>query len=585
MIHNYFIVGFRNLIRNKVFSIINIVGLAVGLACAILILLWIEDEVSIDSFHANTDNLYSVYERVYNEGKVNASYFTQGLLAEELKQTIPEIEYASSFWALDPTTFELGNKILKMEGASAGEDFFKMFSYQLLEGNVETALSDPSHIAISRKMAEAFFGDVSAAVGQTIRFENRKDLLISAVFENVPKNSSEKFDFLCNWRWRLEEVAWLKQWIYRAPRTYILLHPSVKAEALESKIKNFVTPYLEASASSFRMELGLQRFDKKYLYSSFNNGIPDGGGIEYVKLFAFVAVFILFIACINFMNLSTSRYIKRSKEVGIRKAVGAVRSSITIQFLIEAILLTIFAVCISLILITSLLPLFNSITDKEILFPFYNFNFWAIIICLTIVTGLVAGSYPALFLSSLHPIKILKGSVKFSSRISFFRKGLVVFQFILSVIIISCAIIVSKQVNFIQTKSLGFDKENLIYIPFQGDLAYKYDVFEQKILNTSGVKNITRSVQRPTQTSLHVYNLDWSGKNPDTRGVAVHNGVGYNFLSVMNLKLLQGRNFSEDVLSDSTGYIINEAALKMMGHKDPIGQPLTFLNIQEELLV
>jgi len=584
MLNNYFKIAWRVLLRKKTYSAINIIGLAFGLTCSLLFLLWSYDEIRVDSFHLHSDRLYSVYERVYNDNEMKAAYFTQGLLAQELKTSIPEIEYACSFRMLDPVTFQVEDKIIKMEGACAGEDFFKMFSYKVLHGNMEKALSDPSNIAISQKMATTFFESPEKAIGQVIRFENRKNFRVSAVFENIPDNSSLKFEFLSSWEWHLQEVRWLNRWIYRAPLTFILLRSDSKPIALESKIKNFVKPYLQESHSAFYIELGLQRFDKKYLYSTFNNGVPDGGRVEYVRLFSFAAIFILLIACINFMNLATARTLKRAKEIGVRKTIGAARSSLTTQFMMEAMFLVFLSAVISIVLVILLLPTFNEITNKHISLPFTNLWFWLIAFLVILSTGLVAGSYPALFLSSLNPIKALKGSVKFEQRVIYFRKALVTFQFILAIVIISAAIIVSRQVQYIYTKGLGYDKDNLIYIPLQGNMADKFQTFRQQAMNIDGITNVTRSVQRPTHTWRHVYDLDWPGKNSDSRGVAVHNGIDYNFIESLDLKIIHGRNFSLDNPSDSTGYIVNEAALKMIGSKDPIGLPLSFFSNRGEII-
>ena len=577
MIKSYFIIAWRNLVRNKAFSLINMGGLSLGLTCSLLIFLWVNDELNVDTFNSNKD-IFSVYERIFSEGKVDAGPWAPGVLAAELKQQIPDIKYASGFWIHDnETLFSVGEKRINFKGCAADSDFFKIFNYSLLQGSVMTALTDPDAIVISRKMAESFFGSPEAAFGNTIRMNNRKDFKITAVFEDVPANASQQFEFVSNWHDLLESVGWLKSWIYRGPFTYIQFHPGVDPAITDAKIRNFLTPFLTANnGEGYRTELGLQAYREMYLHSNFVNGVPQGGRIEYVRLFSLIAIVILLIACINFMNLATARSVKRAKEVGIRKTVGALRSYLIIQFIGEAVLLTFFAMILAFVIVASVLPYFNILTNKHITLPLTSLSFWGSLVALLSFTGFIAGSYPAFFLSSLNSVKILKGSLKVNSNTLLFRKALVVFQFALSIILITGAIVISQQVYFIQSKNLGFDKENLLYVPFQGNLINKYEVFRQQLLNHPGIQNVTRSTNAPSHINTHEYDLDWEGKNPDEKVIAIHNGIGYDFLPMMSIPVLQGRNFSKDFISDSTAFIINETALKIIGYKNPIGKPLNF---------
>jgi ABC-type antimicrobial peptide transport system permease subunit len=575
MIKNYLKIAWRNLLRNKFFSTINILGLALGMACSVLILLWVQNELSIDSFHANDSRLYTVIERQYYDGKIMGQYSVPGGLADEMKKVIPEIQYAAGFSYNDRNTFQVGNKILKLEGTSTGADFFKMFSYPLLEGNPQTALNTPSGIAISRKMAEEFFGSPQAAINKTIRYENKKDFTITAVFENLPENTSKKFEYLINWVSFLKENDWAKQWGNNGPMAYVMLRADANPTLVNKKITRFLDAYNKEQSAAFREELGLQKFSDVYLHSDFKNGKPDGGRIEYVHLFSIVAVFILLIACINFMNLTTARSVKRAREIGVRKVVGAVRSVLIRQFIGEAILLTFLAVIISVILVLLLLPVFNSVTQKQISYPFGHLYFWLFLIGLTFITGFISGSYPALFLSSFNPVKVLKGSIKLSSGAAWFRKGLVVFQFVLSVVLIIGTIVISKQVNYIQTKNLGYDRENLIYVPLEGDLTPKYEVFKEAALRMQGIQAVTRISNTPTNFGSTTGGVNWDGKNPNLNVEFTQVSVGYDFVRTMKLKIVDGRDYSKNFATDSIGYIINEASLKRIGYTDPIGKPLT----------
>jgi len=579
MIKNYFKTAWRNLIRNKAFSVINISGLALGLTCSLLIVLWIHDERSVDGFHKNGKLLYQVYERNYYDGKVEASYPTQGLLAEELKKVIPEVQYASGFeYASAPgtfNTFEANNKVNKMGGLYAGTDFFSMFSYPLLQGTPQTALNSPGGIAISKKMAENFFGSTEKAIGQLIRFENKDELKITAVFENIPANSSQQFDFLRTWHDFVKDNDWVHNWGNTDPSTFVQLRKDADRLKVEAKIKDFIYRYQQKD-NSFRTELAIQPYPEKYLHSSLKNGYVDGGRIEYVNLFLIVAVFILFIACINFMNLATAQSAKRAKEVGLRKVVGAARFSLIKQFIGEALLLTLFSIVIAIVLSATLLPAFNSLTGKQLTIPFTQPLFWIAMATLMIITGFVSGSYPALFLSSLNPVKVLKSSLKFGSGNIFLRRGLVVFQFTLSIILIVGMIVTYRQMDYIQSKNLGYDRDDLLYIPIEGELGNRYEVFKQRATEIPGVVNISKMRNSPTVIEHHTGSISWPGKDPNLTVSFADAVVGYDFVVTMRLQLKEGRDFSKEFGTDSVGYMLNETAVNKIGFTNPIGETVVW---------
>ncbi|MBS1528039.1 MAG: ABC transporter permease [Bacteroidetes bacterium] len=575
MIKNYLKVAFRNLFRNKFFSAINILGLALGMACSILILLWVQNELSVDNYHTNGKNLYAIIERQYYDNKVTGQYNVPGVLANEMKKVFPEVQYATGMDNNDQNTFQVGDKILKLNGAAADSDVFKMFSYKLLEGDAKTALNTPSSIAISRKMAEDFFGSPQAAIGKTIRYENKETFNITAVFENVPENSSIKFEYLINWFQYLKENGWAKDWGNNGPRAFIQLRPDANPAAFDKKITHFMDAYNKYQTKAFREQLGIQKFGDVYLHSDLKDGKVSGGRIEYVQLFTIVAVFILLIACINFMNLTTARSVKRSREIGVRKVVGAVRPVLIRQFIGEAILLTFLAVIVAVALVTVLLPVFNSITEKQIAYPFARLTFWLGLILLTFITGLVAGSYPALFLSSFNPVTVLKGTLKLSPGAAWFRKGLVVFQFVMSIILIIGTIVISKQVNYIQNKNLGFDRENLLYVPIEGDLPAKYETFKNEALNMPGIKDVSRMTSTPVNIGSSTIGVNWDTKDPNQNIMFSQTAVGYDFVKTMGLKMAQGRDFSPSYGTDTTNYLINETALARLPYKDPIGRNFT----------
>ena len=577
MFRNYLLVALRNINRNKVFSFLNILGLALGMACSLLIMLWVNDERKIDKFHEHASRLYSVYQRQYYDGRIEASRATPGLLSEEMKRVLPEVQYATSMAWEEKRTFQAGEKILKEKGNHASADFFKMFSFPLLEGDIANALNKPGSIAVSRKMASDFFGSPQAAMGKTIRYQDKQDLLITAVFENVPESASMKFDYLADWYSFLQKNEWAKQWGNNGPQTYLQLSAGTDAAAFEKKIVRFLDLYNKEQGPGFRQELGIQRYDDIYLHANFSKtGTLEGGRIRYVRLFSIVAFFILLIACINFMNLTTARSVKRSKEIGVRKVIGAFRLALVRQFMGEAVLLAFISIAIAIGIVVLCLPAFNMLTGKEIIFPTGSLSFWFSIIGLALITGAIAGSYQSFFLSSFNPVTVMKGASRSSPGASWFRKGLVVFQFVLSIILIISTIVVSGQIRFIQTTNLGFDRENLIYIPLEGDLTGKYQLFKEKALNMPGIQLVSRISQTPTALDNSTMGVEWEGKEPNARPDFTYTSVGYDFVKVMDIKVLQGRDFSKELSTDTINYILNEQAVRKTGFKDPVGKALTF---------
>ncbi|QIP12925.1 FtsX-like permease family protein [Spirosoma aureum] len=585
MLFNYFKIAWRNIIRNKAFSAINILGLALGMACSLLIFLWIQDELSIDNYHANGPQLYNVMQRQLYDGKVEAGRFTPGVLPDELKKQFPEIVYAAGYTGWEAQmTFAVGDKINKETGHWAGADWFKMFSIPLLAGTPNTALSSPSGIAISRKVAESYFGNSVAALGKSIRIDNRDDFQVTAVFENLPENSSDNYDFLLNWQNCLARNPWMKEWGNNGPHTRIMLRPDANVANLDAKLKPFLRKYNKDIGKNFDAQLFLQAYPDGYLYSNFKNGQQDGGRIEYVRLFSIVAVFLLLIACINFMNLATARSIKRAKEVGVRKVIGAVRSLLVGQFIGEALLFTVLALGFALFLAFFLLPSFNSLTGKHISLQTTQPSFWVILISMALLTGLLAGSYPALFLSSLEPVRVLKGSLKFGSGARLFRQGLVVFQFVLSMLLIVGTIIVYRQVNYVQTTNLGYERENLIYVPVEGELSTlsTYKTFKDELLRQPGILAVSSMQEAPTNIGSSTGGVTWPGKDPNVNIEITQTAVGYDLIKTLKVNVT-GRDFSPEFGTDTSNYLINEATARRIGYKNRtgglagslVGQPIT----------
>jgi putative ABC transport system permease protein len=574
MLQNYFKTALRSLWKQRGFSSINLIGLALGMACSLLILLWVQDERSVDAFRRHGDQLYYVYEKNYMGGKLQTWYWTQGPLAEELKKEIPEVEAATPMSWSSVNSFAVGTKILKEDGFAAGADYFSMFSYPLLEGTAEDALNSPDGMAISRKMAVAFFGSPSAAIGKAIRYENKKDFMVKAVYEDLSPQVSVKANFIMSWLGYLEDDnGWAKDWGSVDPKTVILLRPGANAAAVEAKIRNLPGKF-ETEVKDIRIELGLQRFSDYYLRSEFRDGVPTEGRIQYVHLFSLVALFILVIACINFMNLTTARSVRRAKEIGVRKVMGAVRGLLIRQFIGEAILMAVLSAVVALVLVGLMLPAFNQLTGKEIVLPFADPAFWMSMAAITLATGLLSGSYPAFYLSGFNPIRVLKAALPSGSRgDAVFRKGLVVFQFVLSVVLILSTLLITRQVQYMRNAHLGYDRENLLSIPINGDLTKNLAVFRTEADHLPGVQAISLLSSEPTVMNDGILSLGWDGKDPNEHDRFIHEAIGTGYLQTMKISLAAGRDFDLATYpTDSTGILVNETAVKLMGYKDPIGR-------------
>ncbi|MBC9915627.1 ABC transporter permease [Chitinophaga varians] len=579
MLKNYIKTGWRMMARNKVLSAINVLGLALGMACCLVIMLWIQHERSIDRYHQNGPFLYSVLERQIHNGNIEVGRGGPGLLAEELKRKFPEIVYAaaSTTWDDMRMTFAIGNNVNKETGNFAGADWFRMFSVPLLAGAPATALSTPGSLAISRKLAVKYFGSPEAAMGKTIRIDTKKDYLVTAVFEDLPGISSKKYDFLLSWQDCLERNGWMKDWNNNGPLTYIQVRPDTDMEKLQTKMKHFLKEYNKAlDANVFDIELFLQSYGDGYLYSNFKGGQQSGGRIEYIRLFTIVAIFLLLIACINFMNLATARSAKRAREIGVRKVMGAMRGSLAVQFIWEALLYAFLALIFALVTVLLVLPGFNALTGKDIQLPLNNGLFWLTVAGIAVITGLLAGSYPALHLSALAPVRVLKGSLKTGSDAKLFRQGLVIFQFILSMLLISGTLVVYQQMAYVQKKNLGYNRENLIYLRAEGAVAtHRYDAFRETLLRTPGIQAVCGIANNFTDAAASTNSVNWTGKDPNSSVEFTQLSVSYDFTKTAGIDLLSGRDFSPAYGTDSGSYMINEAAARTMGLKNPENEKLS----------
>jgi putative ABC transport system permease protein len=575
MISNYLKIIVRNLFKSPVFGAINITGLALGLSCGIFILLWVTDELKFDSFHANGDRLYRVMEnQTYGDGKTETAHATPGLLARDLRDEVPEIEMASAAtWNLN-LLVAAGNRSAKMPGKYVEEDFLKMFSYPLIQGDVSTALSDRNSMVISEKMATQFFGD-DDPIGKIMKVDNETDYHVTGVFKNIPANSSVIVDFFMPYEAWLAKNEWAKDFDNTGPRTWVMLRKDASVDGVNAKIKNFLTRK-NPDPDHGDIKYFLQKYTDAYLYSNFKDGKQDGGRIDYVKSFSIVAIVVLLIACINFMNMATAQSLRRAKEIGIRKVNGAARKMLIVQFLGEAFAFVLVGTVFALLLVELLLPLFRELTGKEIFLPYNDPLFITILLSVIVLTGFVSGLYPAFFLSSFNIVKVLKGKFTQQPGSVSLRKVLVVVQFCFTIALIFATIVVYRQMNYVHEKNLGFDRENLVILQLEGDLAKKSEILVNETVNIPGIHSATVSTSSPLVGGNSTIAVEWPGKLPTDKVLFTQMSVGYDYVETMKLQLIAGRDFSRDFASDSIAYVINEESVRRMNLTDPVGQEITF---------
>jgi ABC-type antimicrobial peptide transport system permease subunit len=577
MIRNFILITFRNFSRNKFFTALNLIGLSLGLSCSILILLWINDELKFDAFHENGPRLYRVLKRDFFQGGQEVYPQGPGILVDALKAEIPEIETGSQMsWAMQELV-TVGKESHRQAGRYVQPDFLKMFSFPVITGNVALALDKPTDIVISEKLADQYFPNEDP-IGKLVRINNRKEFQVSAVIKNVPRNSSIQFDYLLHWDMFLQQNEWAKEWENNGSRAFVMLRDASQQNEVDNKIKDFVRKRVSNPETNIS-ELFLQPYEEWYLYSKFTRGQQDGGRIDYVKSFSLAALVVLVIACINFMNLATAQSLKRAKEVGIRKVTGAAKRVLVTQFFGEAIIYAYIGLGIALLIVEIALPTFRMLTDKQIDMPYNNPTFMVGLAGIALGTGLLSGLYPAFFLSSFDIVKVLKGTLKFGTGPTFLRKGLVVFQFSLTILLIFCTMVIYQQMQFIRDKNLGFDKENLLTVNFEEGQWDKIKLVAEESANLTGIKSVTVSTTSPLVGGNSTTAVNWPGKSPDEQIAITQMAVGYDYLSTMGIELLEGRDFSRDFKTDSAAYIVNEEMVRIMNLEKPLGQTVTFWEV------
>lgn len=569
MLKNYFKIAFRNLARNKAFSFINILGLAIGMASAILILLWIQNEVSFDQFHKNKDRIYEAWNRAEFSGKLQCWNTTPKVLARTMERDLPEVEQAVRVNWPSNYLFSVGEKRLTVQGNIVDSNFLQVFSFPLLKGSPATALMDMHSIVLTEKLAKKLFGDEDA-MGKIIKLDNKDNFTVTGIAKDLPNNTRFNFEYLLPWSYLRYTGEDDDRWDNNSTRTYLMLKPNATLASVAPKIKVLKQKYDKEES---KWEMFIYPISRWRLYSKFKEGVEDGGRIEFVRMFAIIAAFILLIACINFMNLSTARSEKRAKEVGIRKVVGAQKGALVGQFIGESILLAFLAGIIAILVVQLSLPGFNKLTDKKLFIDYGNVNSWLVALSFIIFTGIIAGSYPAFFLSSFQPVRVLKGMFRSSKALVTPRKVLVIIQFTFAIILIISTIIVKHQIDYAQNRQSGYDKNNLIYHHLTGDLKKNFDLVKNELISSGAATSVSKTSSPLTQGWSDTWGFEWAGKDPNDKTDFDRYAADENIVTTAGLQIVQGRDFDlKQFPTDSTGVILNESAVKAMNFKEPLGQ-------------
>ena len=578
MLLNYFKVASRVMLRNKAFTAINVFGLTLGITGALLLFLWIAREFTYDQFHADKERIYKAWNRATDNGNISCWDVTPRILAPTLQEQFSSIESAASFagWG-DQLLFTVGEKrLLKSNGAYTDSTFLSLFSFPLLKGNPTMAMNEPASIVLTESFARELFGDKDA-FGETLSIGasgSSFSLKITGIMKDLPTNTDFQFDYLIPFSF-VENLQGGREinWGNNSVASYVKLKQGAELNVTNDQIKDIVRRNREKSKN---IEIFLYPLTKMRLYSRFENGVAAGGRIEIIRMLGILGVCLIAIACINFINLSTARAQRRSKEVAIRKVAGAFKYSLILQFLCESFLLAFMAGVLSLLAVHLALPSFNNLVRQQLTLDFANPGFWLLGFSFILLIGLLAGSYPALLLSSFRPIRILKGMNVSTSSKSITRNLLVVLQFGFAVVLIISTIITHRQINFVQNRDAGYAKDNLVYQYMTGDLGKNYAAYKNELLQSGLAESVTKTSSPITQQSSNTTDIGWNGKDPQVKILFERFYVDDNLSKTAKLALVQGRDMDLTKFpSDSTAVLLNETAANTMGFREPIGEVIT----------
>lgn len=580
MLVNFFKITWRTIIRQKMHSFINIAGLAIGMTCSILILLWVQDELSYDQYHEKAEDIYRVVEKQYYAGgEVFRVAVTPSALAKGLKEEFPEIAKATRF-SFRSLTIRMGESNFTEGTAFADPDIFDILTIPFVEGDPHTALTNPHSLVLTQRAAARFFGDEDP-LGKTLLVDHQHQFVITGVIRDIPRNSHMRFELLAPFVYLGELGSSLDNWGSNWCYTYVLLRPDSFLKEVDTKIADIIQRHKES-----KIEVLLQPLTEIHLYAAGLYAVDFGakGDIQYVRMFFIVAIVVLLIACVNFMNLATARSERRAKEVGLRKVVGAHRVQLITQFFGEAVLIALAAFSISLGLVELLMAPFNDLAGKSLSLNQLDPLILASFVGVALLVGMISGSYPALLLSSYKPVETLKGTMHVAGRGSRFRRVLVVFQFSLSICMIIGTLAVSRQVEFLRNKNLGLNKENLAYVWMSGAFREKHDLAKAELLKNPNITSVTVTSQLPTYIASSSSGWDWDGKPADMNVLMHHASVDDDYARTFQMQMAEGRFFSHEFATDSVGAVINETAARAMGIDSPVGKKLSISNVDFKII-
>lgn len=595
MIKNYFKIAWRNLLKSKGYSAINIGGLAVGMAVAMLIGLWVYDELSFDKYHKNYDRIAQVMQHANFNGKVETQVANPAVMGPELRS-----KYGSDFKYVVQSSWTgghlltVGDKHITKVGNFFEPDAPEMLSLHMLKGT-RTGLKDPYSIMLSASAAESIFG-AADPMNKVIKLDRTLDVKVTGVYEDLPENTSfRQLKIMMPWELWLIQNPWAKKitepWGSNFSQTFVQIADNADMQKVSAKIRDAKLNNVSKEEKKYQWAVFLQPMRKWNLYNEFKNGVNTGGNIQYVWLFGIIGIFVLLLACINFMNLATARSEKRAKEVGIRKAIGSLRLQLIKQFLAESYLVVLLAFVLCLILVALLLPLFNDVAGKKIEIAWTSPVFWAFSVVFILITGLLSGSYPALYLSSFQPLKVLKGTFRVGRFASIPRKVLVVTQFTVSVMLIIGTVIVYQQIQHAKNRPIGYTRNGLINLGMEPEIRDHYEAIRNELKNAGAIEEMAASNSPLTQVWNTNGGFEWEGKDPNLAVDFPNNTISYEFGKTVNWKIKQGRDFSKEFVTDSAAFIINESAAKFLGFKEPVGsilkwdgKPFTIIGVVSDIM-
>jgi len=573
MFTTYIKLAWRNLVKHKVFSFINIAGLTIGMACTLLILVWVYNERSWDRNNKHYDTIYHVMcNRDFN-GEINTGQDMMYPLPKAAKASFPEIEHAAIVSFGETTLFTAGDKRLNKSTLTVSPEFFDIFSYEPLQGNLSTAVKDADAVILTESTAKALFGNVNV-INQPVEINNHRTAYVKAVIKDVPRNSTLQFEGIIPFNPSSPDIIKSEtEWVNCGNRVFFQTHSGTNIPALASKVKKLVQEHTEGENPTTRGSIVLHPMSKWRLYGDFSNGVNTGGRIEYVNLFTWIAVIILIIACVNFMNLSTARSEKRAKEVGIRKTLGSERKQLLYQFISESLLLSVLAFVLAAVIVIALVPTFSQLLKEDLVIPFKQPVTWVLVAAMILVTGLVAGSYPAFYLSGFNPIKVLKGIFLPGKQALLPRKILVTFQFIASIILISATVVIYKQLQYVKDRDLGYDQDNLVMVNSTPATDKSFDALKNDLLQTGLVSSVNRTSSPITDIYMSTSGIRWVGAPPSSNLVIGFIFTNEDFAQTVRTKILDGRDFRS---GDSNAVVFNKEAIKLMGLKTPVGTKINW---------